>query len=536
MNDSSDREVESCNTTSDTESYSTSGSTSIGELEWDPEYLSALAAAVHNAAPPATQLPRGAGVQASLSSIVRAPFFHLSKWLGAKDVLVPSGPQASFAASVFNLVNSIVGGGILALPATMSWAGLAVVCVALPLLSLVMLMACWMLLDAADRVQGVSYEFLAKCAFGRYGSRFVDGILAVSSFLTLAAFLVLLGDFGTEIYELAFGVEPNRVYVIITIGMVVCFPLSLLPTLNALRFASVIGVMCVAFFVGVLIYLYIDGFDSAPEPTALRSDGFFRAFPVILFAFSCESTMFPIVAEMRADVRPRAKRVVAMSFLIAFVVYSSVAVLGYLLFGDAIQDNIILSIAQIPGSPIVPVLIAFAFNIATAYPLQSFAARLAIVNVFWHDHRHVTERGWFISSWLFVFAAFLAASGVSLGFVLALTGSIASSLLTLILPGLIYIRLTPMRPGHRWWFQDIRKIGAALMSVLGGAVGIAGLIDTFSSLQEELTMTTTTTTSSMSMMTMMNNVTMVMPSTTSTLTLTTTTTTNSTTLSTMNFQ
>lgn len=110
------------------------------DMQWDPEYLAALAVALRDVGA-APLSPTGAGVHAPLSSIVRAPFFHLSKWLGAKDVVVPSGPQASFAASVFNLVNSIVGGGILALPATMSWAGLAVVCVALPLLALLMFVA-----------------------------------------------------------------------------------------------------------------------------------------------------------------------------------------------------------------------------------------------------------------------------------------------------------------------------------------------------------------------------------------------------------
>jgi len=512
-----DNDVEMHSATSDDEQ--SCNTPTPDSLRWDPEYLAALSLALRDAT-----ADDNVGVRPSFSSIVSAPFFHLNKWLGAKDVVVPSGPQASFAASVFNLVNSIIGAGVLALPATLSWAGLAVVCVALPLVALLMFVACAMLLSAAEHVDGVSYEFLAKSAFGHYGSRFVDVIIAVSSFLTLAAFLVLLGDFGSEVYRLAFGSLPNRVYVIITIGLVVCFPLSLLPSLNALRFASVIGVLSVLLFVAVLVYLYADGFATAPEPTLVRFDGFFRAFPVMLFAFSCETTLFPIVAEMRANVRPQARRVVAVSFGIAFTVYFLAAVIGYLLFGNDVFDNVILSIAQVPGSPIVPVLIAFAFNISTSYPLLAFAARLAITNVFWHDHRIVTERGWFIATWLFVLAAFLAASGVSLGFVLSLTGSIASSLLTLILPGLIFVRLVPTANGRRWWFQDLRKIGAMCMALLGVAIGVSGLVDTFVALSDDVMMSATVT---------ITNVTATSVTMATTTTTTTTTTTSNLTTSSM---
>ena len=53
--------------------------------------------------PDALAAAAAAGVRASLSNIVRSPRFFLARFTRAKDVIVPSGPQAGFVGTVFNL-------------------------------------------------------------------------------------------------------------------------------------------------------------------------------------------------------------------------------------------------------------------------------------------------------------------------------------------------------------------------------------------------------------------------------------------------
>ena len=65
-----------------------------------------------------------------------------------KDVVVPSGPRASFSGSVFNLSNSVVGVGMLSLALTASWSGLLFMVIAMILLAGVMFVSCQMLLAA----------------------------------------------------------------------------------------------------------------------------------------------------------------------------------------------------------------------------------------------------------------------------------------------------------------------------------------------------------------------------------------------------
>lgn len=422
-----------------------------------------------------------AGTKPFFSAIVRSPFWHLNKFNRVKDVIVASGPQATFWGSVFNVCNSIVGAGVLSLPVTNAWAGVVIVSLAIPLMGLLMYTTCELLLSAGKRVDAFSFNWVARSAFGRIGSATVDLMTAIGNFLTLTAYLVLLGDFGGQLFLLVFGYAPNRAYVIITIGSVCALPLALLHSLNSLRFASFVAIVSVTFFLGVVFYLYgqADAADALPEPTIFRFDGFFRSFPVVLFAWSCQTSLFPIVAEMRPDVKPRTTAVLLTGFAICFALYFFVALFGYLLFGDKVADNVILSIATIPGSPLVPVLIAYAFVIITSYPVVNFSARLAVINLIWHDRNVVYAREAVVTVVMFVLAVALGASGISLGFVLSLTGSITGASLSIILPGLVFLKLVP---SPTRWYRDYRKWWALFLVVLGLALGIAGVVDTFLSL------------------------------------------------------
>jgi amino acid permease len=404
-----------------------------------------------------------AGVHPFFSSIVRAPFFHLQKWTRAKDAIVPSGPQATFTSSVFNMVNSIIGAGVLSLSVTMSWAGLVVMVITIPILGLLMFGTCDMMIEAGKAVDGVTYNFLATKSFGRFGGLVIDMLTALSGFFSLVAYLVLIGNFGTELFRLVFGYAPNNVYVVITLGTVLCLPLSLLPSVNSLRFASIIAIVSVVFFACVVLYMYGVA-ESTPEPTLFNFDGFFRAFPVALFAFSCQMNLFPIIAEMRSDVRPKARWVVATGFLVCGVIYFLVALFGYLLFGDDVEDNLIQSIATVSGSPIVPVLIAYTFVIVTSYPVVNFSTRLSVINIAWRDHKTVHMREWIVTVITFILAVVLAVSGISLGFILALTGSLTTAPLSMIFPAVFYIKL---KPEQGCVVQGRGQVAVALCRIVG---------------------------------------------------------------------
>jgi amino acid permease len=402
-----------------------------------------------------------AGAKPFFSAIVRNPFHHLNKYSRVKDVIIPSGPQANFSGSVFNLVNSIIGAGILSLPVTMSWAGAITVCLSIPLMGLLMYSTCIMMLSAGERVDAVSYNFVAKSAFGRAGSATVDVMTALGNFFTLTAYLVLIGDFGGQLFSLVLGYAATKAYIIITIGAVMCLPLALLHSLNSLRFVSFVAMLSVSFFLAVLFYLYGTA-DSLPEAAVFRFDGFFRSFPVILFAWSCQTSLFPIVAEMRADVRKRQNSVLIVGFAACLFFYFMVALFGYLLFGDSVADNVILSIATIEGAPLVPVLISYAFVIITSYPVVNFSARLSVINLIWHDRRIVYSREAAVSVVTFVLAVALAASGISLGFVLSLTGSITGAVLSIVFPGLCFLKIVP---SPQQWYKDYKKWWAVFLVV-----------------------------------------------------------------------
>jgi amino acid permease len=79
-------------------------------------------------------------------------------------------------------------------------------------------------------------EDTAIKTLGKWAGWVVDIMCAFGNFLYLVAYLILLGDFGVELMTYILGYAPNRIYVILTIGSACCYPLSLLSSINSLRF------------------------------------------------------------------------------------------------------------------------------------------------------------------------------------------------------------------------------------------------------------------------------------------------------------
>jgi amino acid permease len=97
-------------------------------------------------------------------------------------------------------------------------------------------------------------EDVALKALGSSGALIVDVITIVGNFLYLVAYLIVLGDFGVQLMSyFMHDAESQRMYIIIVLGALGCYPLSLLPSINSLRFTSVLALVATIFFMGVVV-------------------------------------------------------------------------------------------------------------------------------------------------------------------------------------------------------------------------------------------------------------------------------------------
>lgn len=160
---------------------------------------------------------------------------------------------------------------------------------------------------------------------------------------------------------------------VIAIGIVGPLPLALLQNLNALSFTSALAVLSMLFFGVVVILLFATSYVKlrlADEATEILGDtnlapyaalvgeplhlasvnaNLFRAVPVALFAYACQTSIFPIKAEMSEKSAPRFNRALVNGLIFGGSLYFFVGIFGYLSFGSLTAGNVLSNYNGIGG-------------------------------------------------------------------------------------------------------------------------------------------------------------------------------------------
>ncbi|KAL9181592.1 hypothetical protein ACHAXT_010397 [Thalassiosira profunda] len=222
--------------------------------------------------------------------------------------------------------------------------------------------------------------------------------------------------------------------------------------------------------------------------------------PIFVFAFTCHQNIFPIVNELDALCQRRLNIVICCSIGFALTVFAVVALEGYKTYGSLVRGDILLNYPE--NQQVTFLRICIAFMLALHYPLQLDPSRRCITSLVkviaeWNrarrrpkhsgeisassrerlgeiemeqeeesvakpgtkeivgegssyyemtrdDETQQTEenRLFYAITILFLSLSFLLAIAVDdLGVILALVGATGSTLVSYVLPGLIYIKI-----------------------------------------------------------------------------------------------
>ncbi|KAK7895983.1 hypothetical protein WMY93_021308 [Mugilogobius chulae] len=262
--------------------------------------------------------------------------------------------NASFGMSVFNLGNAIMGSGILGLSYAMANTGIALFVVLLVAVAIFSLYSVHLLLKTANEGGALVYEQLGYKAFGMPGklaascSITMQNIGAMSSYLFIVKYelpIVIQAFMGTSNGEW----YTNGDYLVLIVSAVIILPLSLLKNLGYLGYTSGLSLLCMVFF---LIVVIIKKFQI-PCPLPIMDDAvvnetlsrlnstIFRlnhtavdynedvctpkyvvfnsqtvyAVPILTFAFVCHPAILPMYEELKDRSRKKMQNVANVSFL-----------------------------------------------------------------------------------------------------------------------------------------------------------------------------------------------------------------------------
>ncbi|VDM42660.1 unnamed protein product [Toxocara canis] len=393
----------------------------------------------------------------------------------------PSFKEFNQWPHVFNLTNCIVGVSVLAMPYCLQQCGIVLGTVLIALCSLLTKITCHLLYKGAVITRRRSYEALGLYAFGSGGRRVVEMLMLLYLMSTIVSFMVVIGDIGPHVLadylQLQAPTQRLRILVMVFVFLFVCLPLSLIRNLDSL---SVISSVTVFFYFLFVIRMLMECipriFDGrwSLDVYWWRQEGLLNSLPIISMALSCQTQMFCVADCIKDPATTKVDTIVSGAVNICSAIYAAVGLFGYVAFHDKqLHGDILLYLH--PSLLTQWLKLAFMLSVAVSVPLMLFPCRNACYNLFLRSSIGEYTRNEMpvvtfvvLTVVLLLIDLLVAVLVPNVEFVLGLTGALIGSLVTIIIPSILFIAVCPLNKSNE------SLVLYAKISVVVGALMLVG--------------------------------------------------------------
>ncbi|KAJ5169135.1 Vacuolar amino acid transporter 1 [Penicillium canariense] len=282
--------------------------------------------------------------------------------------------QSTVPQTVFNSVNVLIGIGLLSLPLAMKHAGWVLGLLFLVYSAVITSYTAKILAKCLDVDKTlVTYADLAYISFGQQ-ARLVTSFLFCMELLGACVALVVL--FADSLYALIPGLSILQWKIVCGLVLV---PLNFLP----LRFLSVTSILGIISCTSIVILICVDGLIKPDSPGSLRQPASTFLFPenwatlplsfgLIMSPWGGHGVFPNIYRDMR---HPRKYgKSLRVTYIFTFTLDCSMAIIGWLMFGDIVRDEVtanILRVDQYPKALSVCIIVFIAIIPLTKVPLNA---------------------------------------------------------------------------------------------------------------------------------------------------------------------
>ncbi|XP_058778847.1 amino acid transporter AVT6A-like isoform X2 [Vicia villosa] len=374
----------------------------------------------------------------------------------------------SFSGAVFNLSTTIIGAGIMGLPACVKKLGMVPGLIAIILTALLTEKSIEFIIRFSRAGNISAYGSLMGDAFGKYGKALVEICVVVNNIGILIVYMIIIGDVisGTTsggihhsgILEGWFGVHwlTGRPFVLVFTTLFVFAPLVSFKRIDSLRFTSALSVgLAVVFLiiaVGISIIKIISGGIGMPRLFPVITDAasvfdLFTVVPVLVTAYICHYNVHSIDNELEDS--SWMQGVVRTSLTLCCSVYSLTSFFGFLLFGDNTLDDVLANFDTDLGIPLGSALndavrLSYAAHLVLVFPVVFYGLRVNIDGLIFTSSRRplVVDNFRFASITISLVAIiFIGANFIpSIWDIFQFTGATAAVCLAFIFPASITLK------------------------------------------------------------------------------------------------
>ncbi|XP_077037602.1 putative sodium-coupled neutral amino acid transporter 11 isoform X2 [Agelaius phoeniceus] len=334
------------------------------------------------------------------------------------------GGNSDLASAGFNIINSIIGSGIIGLPYSMKEAGFPLGILLLFVVALITDYSIILLIKGGNLSGTKTYQELVKKTYGLVGYLILSILQFLYPFIAMISYNIITGDTLTKVFQRIPGVGVDNVltdrhFIILLTTIIFTSPISLYRDIAKLGKVSLLSLVLT---IVILVVVMVRAVTFSPEVPKSENAWIFA--------------------------KPNAVQAV-----------------GVMSFGDIFEnycrDDNLATFGRF----------CYGVTVILTFPLECFVTREVIANVFFHGNLSTVFH-------VVVTVVIIAvATGVSLvydclGIVLELNGVLSATPLVFIIPSACYLRLSK----ERWNHPD--NLISCLILVLGVLVMAVGFVMT----------------------------------------------------------
>lgn len=424
-------------------------------------------------------------------------------------VVAGSGPGSGSGVpgAVFNLTTSIIGAGIMALPATMKVLGLGLGFTLIIVMGIVSEFSVEMLIRFAVYCKASSYGEVVQYALGRPARILSEICIIVNNGGVLVVYLIIIGDVlsGSLRHVGVFdqllgsnGVWDHRKLVIFVVLLVFLAPLCALEKIDSLSLTSAASVALAVIFVivacAIAFVKLLEGKIEAPRWAPDFSSkkailDLLVVIPIMTNAYVCHFNVQPIYNELEGRSPQKMNRVGRITTVLCVVVYALTAISCYLLFEKDTESDVLTNFDTDLGVPFSRALdyivrIGYILHLVTVFPVIHFSLRQTVNALVFENSAPLAESKRRLVGLTVVLLALIYVGSTmvpSIWTAFKFTGATTAVSLGFIFPSLIALRLSregePLSRGEKIlsWTMLVLAMIVSVIGVIGNIYGIRSM-------------------------------------------------------------
>lgn len=369
----------------------------------------------------------------------------------------PKKPANSPTVTIFLLLNTMLGSGILNQPGVFAESGIIGGIVGYIIAGVASWYGLVVLTASGVHTNIFDFSAVANYAFGKTGETIVDISIVVLCFGAQLGYVLIVGSISADLlrsWGCSGDVCSDILVTIVSVGVLIT-PMCLfrhfghMGILSLLSIAATIGVAILVWAFGPYQHV-IDHYEEDYE--MFSPYGFLASAGSIVFAISCSSGNFQAFVSTEEEFQDQEHWdiITGISVGAGSLICASMGLVGYISFGSDTEGNVLDNFSG-HGYDIFKLLMVI--HLILYIPVNFIIMRYSLVKICsglksedLHETSHIAITVALVAFSTGIVLALMATgytSGAALSLILNLAGGIGGSLSTLIMPAAIYMKLMP---------------------------------------------------------------------------------------------